>query len=87
MTDPSKLNPIICDSLADTAHLAYCASKFLAVVAEHSAGYKQAAEACVVCSFDELSSEEARGHEATLRCITAALDYAIAQMSVKGGAA
>ena len=37
MTAPNKLNPLVCDTLADTAYLAACALKYLARAAEDRA--------------------------------------------------
>jgi len=63
---PTDLNPLICDTVADTLFTASCAVKFLARAAEdRSRG-----------DIDPYTPGESLGEQFILNCIAAALDYA-----------
>lgn len=63
---PTILNPLICDTVADTMFTTSCAVKFLA----------RAAEDRTRGDIDPLTQRESAGEQFILNCIAAALDYA-----------
>ena len=85
MTAPNKLNPLVCDTLADTAYLAACALKYLARAAEDRADHERLVERQVACGLDPLTADQALGNHLLLRCIAAALDHATGQTEVEDG--
>ena len=84
MNAPHKLNPLICDTLADTAHLAACALKYLARAAEDRADHERLVERHVACGLDPLTADQALGNHLLLQCIAAALDHATGQTDEEG---
>ena len=84
MNAPNKLNPLVCDTLADTAYLAACAIKFLARAAEDRADHERLVERQAACGLDPLTADQAFGQHLLLQCIAAALDHATGDTDEEG---